>query len=155
MKKYLMFMVGFLFILGSFVNAEVLSFKDYKELITKNVTLKGFTLNKSRTSGRISWYRVEFKGDEEKMEMISISLYHGIEKFSGVDKAGKPEAYNFKGRPALFSDGNKAGMASFGLILKNKKGKLAISHRVFGGKFLNKADLEKIIEKIGLDNLEK
>ena len=46
-------------------------------------------------------------------------------------------------------------MATFSLILKNKRGKLQISHRVFGGKFLDRAGFEKIIEKIGLDNLEK
>ncbi len=144
-----------LFVLGSFVDAGELSFEDFKKLVTKDVVPNGFTLNKSRTFDMKSAFQVEFKGDEEKAEMISIFLFPGTDKFSMMDKAGKPDSYNFKDRPALFADGNKAGMASFTLILKNKKGKLAINHRVFGGKFLDKADLEKMVDKIGLENLEK
>jgi hypothetical protein len=154
MKKSIIFLMCILFVLGSFVDAGEMSFESFKTLITKNVVLDGFILNKSRTFGSKSYFQVEYKGDEEKAEMISISLYPA-EKFSILDKAGKPESYNFKGRSALFADGDKAGMASFILILKNKKGKLSISHRVFGGKFLSKADLEKMVDKIGPENLEK
>ncbi|MCK4943140.1 MAG: hypothetical protein KAS65_06160 [Candidatus Aminicenantes bacterium] len=155
MKRSIIFLMCILFILGSFVDAGELSFENFEKLITKNVVLAGFTLNKSRTFDMKSSFHVEFKGDEEKAEMIAITLFLKWDEFSKMDKLGKPELYKFKDRPALFSDGNKAGMASFSLILKNKKGKLTINHRVFGGKFLGKADLEKIVEKIGLKNLEK
>jgi len=155
MKRSIIFLLSILFILGSFVDAGEMSFENFKTLITKNFFLDGFTLNKSRTFGSKSYFQVEYKGDEEKAEMISISLHQGIDKFNEMDKAGKPESYNFNGRPVLFSDGDKAGMASFSMILKNQKGKLTISHRIFGSKFLSKADLEKMVDKISLENLEK
>jgi len=155
MKRSIIFLMCILFVLGNFVSAGELSFEDFKKLATKDVVPEGFTLNKSRTFDMKSSFYVEFKGDEEKGEMISIALLLGTDKFSEMEKAGKPEFYGYKDHSALFSDGNKAGMAGFSLILKNKKGKLTISHRVFGGKFLGKADLEKMVDKIGLENLEK
>lgn len=156
MKKSLIFLICILFTLGSFVKAGELSFEDFKKLLTKDVLPNGFTLDKSRTSDTKSSFRVEFKGDEEKMEMISIWLFPTTVKFSQMDlNVGKPESYNYKDRPTLFIDGDKSGMASFKLLLKNNKGKLIIHHRVFGGKFLGKADFEKMVEKIGLENLEK
>jgi hypothetical protein len=156
MKKSTIFLVSMLIVLGSVVNAGELSFEDFKNLVTKNIVLDGFALDKSRTFDMKSSFRMEFKGDEEKMEMISIWLFPATIKFSQQDlKVGKPESYKYQGRSALYSDGNKAGMAGFKLLLNNNKGKLAISHRVFGGKFLGKADFEKIVEQIGLENLEK
>jgi hypothetical protein len=155
MKKSLVFLVGILFILGGFAEAGELSFKEFKKLVTKVVPDR-FTLDKSRTSETKSSFRVEFKGDEQKMEMISIWLFPTTAKFSQMDlQVGKPESYTYKESPALFIDGDKAGMASFKLLLKNNKGKLTIHHRVFGGKFLGKADFEKMVEKIGLEKLEK
>ena len=156
MKKSTFLLICMLIALGSFVNAGELTFEDFKKLVTKNVIPDGFTLDKSRTFDMKSSFRMEFKGDEEKMEMISVWLFPTTVKFSQMDlKVGKPESYKYKDRPALFTDGNKAGMAGFKMLLNNNKGKLAISHRVFGGKFLGKADFEKMVEKIGLENLEK
>lgn len=155
MKRSIIFLICVLFALGSFVDGGELSFKDFKKLVTNDVVPDGFTLDKSRIFDMKSMFHVEFKGDEEKAEMISISLFPGKDEFSTSDKLRKPESYNYKDRPALFSDGNKAGIAVFSLILKNKKGKLSIHHRVFGGKFLEKVELEKMAEKIGLEDLEK
>lgn len=151
-----MLLIGIMVILGSMSYAGDMSFDHFKNLVTKKeVVPKGFTQNKSRTFDMKSVFHVEFKGDEKKMEMISISLFPKKNEFSELDKMRKPESYKYKDRPALYTDGEKAGMASFSLILKNKKGTLSINHRVFGGKFLGKADFEKLVEKIGLDNLEK
>ncbi|MGB6866091.1 MAG: hypothetical protein WBE11_10405 [Candidatus Aminicenantaceae bacterium] len=155
MKKIIIFLGSILLIFGVFLNAGEISFDDFRNLIKKDILPAGFTLNESRTSGSRFSYRVEYEGDKAKGEMISFSLYPGIEEFSEMDKAGDPESYNFKGRSALFADGNIEGMAGFSMILKNKKGKLEIHHRVFGSKFLSKADLEEIVIKIGLENLEK
>lgn len=155
MKKSIIFLMCILFVLGSFVDAGEMPFEDFKKLIIKDVVPARFTLDKSMTSGSKFFYRVEFKGDQEKAEMISISLHSGIDKFNEMDKAGKPESYDFKDRSTLYADGNKVGMTTFSMILNNKKGKFSISHRVFGGKFLSRAELEKMVEKIGLENLEK
>lgn len=155
MKRSIAFFIIIIFALGSAIVAGELSFEDFKKLVIKDVVPDGFTQNKSRTFNMKSAFHVEFKGDEEKMEMISITLFPNKNEFSEMDKLRKPEPYKYKDRPALFSDGNKVGMGSFSLILKNKKGTLSINHRVFGGKFLDKAGFEKIVEKIGLENLEK
>ena len=155
MKRLIIFLMCILFVLGSFVDAGELSFENFKKLLTKNIVPDRFTLNKSRTFGSKSMYQVEYSGDKDKMEMISFFLLLGVEEFSELDKAGNTESYNFKGRAALFVDGDKAGMAGFVMILKNKAGKLMINHRVFGGKFLGKADLEEMVNAIGLENLEK
>lgn len=156
MKRFTVLLVGIFFIMGTMVQAGEISFEDFKALVTRNVVPSGFTLNTSRTSGSKFSFRVEWKGNEEKMEMISISLFPGVDKFSEMSlKAGNPESYQYKNRPALYMDGEKAGMAGYNLILKGKKGKLSIHHRVFGGTFLKKADFEKMLEKIGLEKLEK
>jgi hypothetical protein len=155
MKKSFVFMVVIMLAMGSIAASGELTYEEFKQLV-KEVVPDGFTLNKSRTSNMRSSFRVEFKGDEKKMEMISVWLFPTTTQFSQMDqKVGEPESYTFKDRPALFTDGDKAGMAGFKLLLNNKKGKLTISHRVFGGTFLKKADFEKMVEKIGLENLEK
>jgi len=155
MKKPIIFFGSILLIFGACLNAGEISFDDFHNLIKKDILPAGFTLNKSRTRDMRSSYRVQYDGDKSKMEMISFWLIRGKEEFSEMDKAGGPEIYTWQGRSVLYADGNKAGMAGIIVILKNKKGKLSISHRVFGGKFLGKSDLEKMFVKIGLENLEK
>ena len=155
MKRLIVILVCILFALGGYVVAGELSYEDFKKLVTKDVAPDGFTLDESRVMNVRSMFHAEYKGDEQKAEMISISLYPGKVDFSEMDKLRKPEPYKYKDRPALYSDGNKAGIAVLTLILKNKAGKLSIHHRVFGGEFLDKAGLEKIAEKIGLENFEK
>lgn len=156
MKRFTVVLAGIFFILGAMAHAGEISFEDFKALVTKDVVPSGFTLDTSRTSGNKYSFRVEYKGDESKMEMISISLQLGVEKFSQIDlKVGDPESYTYKDRPALYKDGEKVGMAGYSLILKNKRGKLVFSHRVFGGTFQKKADFEKMVDKIGLEKLEK
>ena len=154
MKKTIFFAVFILIFFSGIASAEEMTFERYKNLVTEDVMPDGFKLNKSRTMNMRSSFRVEFTGDESKMEMISIWLTLGKKMITEVEKMGKPELFKYKGREGMYRDGNKAGIGAYILILKNEKGKLLISHRVFGGKFLDKAGFEKIIENIGLDKLE-
>jgi len=155
MKRVIIFLVGFMILCCVSVSAEEMTFDRFKKLVSVDVVPKGFTRDESRLMDMRSSFQAEFKGDESKMEKITIRLSLRKSELTQIDKLGDPELYKYKDRPALYKDGKKMGMAGFILILRNRKGKLTISHRVFGGKFLDKAGFEKIIEKIGLDNLEK
>ena len=73
MKKWTILIIGILMAFAGSVSAEGMTFETYKKLITEDVMPEGFKLNESRSMDLRTSFRLEFTGDESKMEMISIS----------------------------------------------------------------------------------
>ncbi len=153
MKKSIVFAAIIIFVAVFWLSADEF-FNAFKSSVQKIVPAK-FILNEGRSWGRNPSYRLEFNGDKDKMEILVFSLSKKATTFSEIDKAGNPESYTWEGRPAIFADGNKAGMGTLSVILKNNGGKFTISHRIFGGTFLTKAEMEGLLTRIGLEQFEK
>lgn len=154
MKKFLVVTSMVVLLAASSLLIAEVSFDTLKSAVEKVVPAK-FTLNEGQCWDNRSTKKVAFDGDKSKMETLTFTFRPGVDKFSETDLRMKTESYTWQGRDAIFADGSKVGMGSLSIILKNKAGKFTISHRIFGGTFLTKAEMEDMLSKIGLEELEK
>lgn len=154
MGKIIHFLLVSILVSGLLVQAGELTFDQMHDSV-KNCIPSGFTFDKGQSWDNRFMYKITYQGDESKGELLIFNLAPRTEGFSEIDLAGDTEEFKVDGRSALYKNGSKTGFSILSIILKNNSGKFQVSHRLFGGKIMDKTAFMEMLSKIDLAKLEK